>query len=184
MALQCAIILHAWDESPESCWYSWLKKELEKQGVEVVLPAMPEADAPKIEAWVATLQELLPSPDDNTLLIGHSVGCQTILRYLMRLDDGQKIGRAVFVAPWTHLVGLSTASQQIAQPWIETPIGWEAAKAHCPQFFAFFSDNDPWVPTPEEAIFKEKLTATTQMFHQRDHFDTNQQFPELLEVLF
>lgn len=178
-----AIIIHAWDESPQTCWYQWLKHELEASGLEVTVPAMPEPGAPKIGSWVAALQEVLPVPDHDTVLIGHSIGCQAILRYLAELPDNQEIGQAIFVAPWTRLVNLGEASQQIAAPWLETPIDWSAATAHCSKFTALFSDDDKWVPAPEEQIFHDKLNAQTRMFHRMGHFDVITELPQVLELL-
>jgi uncharacterized protein len=176
-------LIHAWDESPTSCWYPWLKQELEAKGIDVVVPAMPNPAAPNMEAWVSKLQELVPEPDKQTYLVGHSIGCQTILRYLAKLTNDQRIGGAVFVAPWTYLTGLGEASQQIAKPWIETPIDWAAAKAHCPQFTALFSDNDGWVPLSEEKVFREKLGAKTQIVNQAGHLDGTTTLPEVLRLL-
>lgn len=176
-------VIHAWDENPTSCWYPWLKAELEAEGAEVIVPAMPNPTAPDLDTWVSKLQELVPEPNEQTCFIGHSIGSQTILRYLARLPSNMHVGGAVFVAPWTHLSNLGGDSLQIAKPWLESPIDWQAVRTHCPQFFALFSDNDPWVPSSEEAIFSQKLGATTNMLHQLNHFDANQQFPEILEIL-
>lgn len=173
-------IIHAWDESPESCWYPWLKKELETQGIKVEVPAMPNPATPDITAWVSLLSNLTADVDEQTYFVGHSIGCQTILRYLEKLPDGQKIGGAIFVAPWTQLTGLSEASRQIADPWIETPINWQVAREHCPQFFAFLSDNDQWVPLSEEKVFQEKLGAQTRTVANAGHFDGMTELPEVL----
>ena len=178
-----AIIIHAWGEGPDSCWYSWLKAELEKRGFDVQVPAMPDTDEPKIEAWVSALKRHVPQPDEQTVLIGHSIGCQTILRYLAALPNGVRTGRVVFAAPWTQLTGLEPDSQKIAQPWLDTPIDWAAAKQHAPSFTALFSDDDEWVPVAEEATFKEKLGAITYMLHAGGHFDQQTTFPELLDAV-
>lgn len=178
-----AVLIHAWDESPQSCWYQWLKGELENRGYDVTVPSMPDPSAPKVEPWVATLKQLLPNPDADTLLIGHSVGCQTILRYLAELPEGRNIGQAIFIAPWTHLVGLDEESQQVAKPWRETTLDWNAARAHCPKFTAFFSDDDQWVPASEEQVFRDSLHADARMFHRMGHFDSVDRLPEILEVV-
>ncbi len=176
-------IIHAWGENPESCWYPWLKKELEARGFDVHVPTMPNTDTPTIQTWVETLHQLVPSPDENIYFVGHSIGCQTILRYLGTLPEGQRIGEAVFVAPWTQLTGLGKDSQQIAKPWIETPIGWEAAKSHCPHFRALFSDNDPWVSLDEEKVFRKKLGAETKIVKDAGHFDRAKESPEALRLV-
>jgi uncharacterized protein len=176
-------IIHAWGETPESCWYQWLKENLESQDVEVIVPEMPNTDAPDMKTWVEALAILVSTPNENTFFVGHSIGCQTILRYLETLDEQQKVGGAVFVAPWTTLKNLSEESQQIAKPWLETPLNWQAAKNHCPQFAALFSDNDEWVEASEEKVFQDNLGAKTQMMGGMGHFDKMTELPELTQLV-
>lgn len=174
-------LIHAWGESPQSCWYPWLKQQLEAKGYEVITPAMPDTDEPQIEPWVSTLSQLEPNPKQDTIFIGHSIGCQTILRYLEKLPAATKVGGVFFVTPWTGLENLEEESKSVAKPWLETPIDWEVAKSHSPSFIAFFSNNDPWVPLSEEEVFQNKLNAGTRVFEGAGHFDEQTQFPELLD---
>lgn len=177
------VIVHAWDEGPTSCWYPWLKQQLETKGITVVVPEMPHPSAPEIDPWVATLREIAPNPDQETIFVGHSVGCQTILRYLVTLNESVQIGGAVFVAPWTHLMNLSDESLEVARPWLGTMLDWESAKKHCPKFTAFFSDDDEWVPLSEATLFKDKLGAESRVLYQMGHFDQIAQLPELLNEI-
>lgn len=178
------ILIHAWGESPESCWYPWLKQQLESKGYKVVVPAMPNTEEPQIDAWVSTLTKFAPDPNEETVFIGHSIGCQAVLRYLEKLPATTKVGGVFFITPWTNLENLDEESIPVARPWLETPINWEVAKLHSPSFTAFFSDNDPWVPLSEEKVFQDKLGATSRMFKTAGHFDKQTEFPVLLhEVL-
>ncbi len=93
-------IIHGWDGYPEEGWFPWLKKELDKRGFIVQIPAMPDTSEPKIEVWIPFLSKLVGQADENTFFVGHSIGCQAIIRYLQTLPDGIKIGGAVFVAGW------------------------------------------------------------------------------------
>ena len=43
---------------------------------------MPNTACPKIDEWVGTLNSKVDFLNDETYFIGHSIGCQTILRYL------------------------------------------------------------------------------------------------------
>ncbi|OHA63893.1 MAG: hypothetical protein A2940_00990 [Candidatus Wildermuthbacteria bacterium RIFCSPLOWO2_01_FULL_48_29] len=67
-----AIIVHCWGGNPEYCWYPQTKKELEEQGFEVMVPAMPDTEHPKQSAWVPVLREVVGTPTEETYLIGHS----------------------------------------------------------------------------------------------------------------
>ena len=75
-----AYLIHGWEGYPENCWFPWLKKQLEEKNYKVEVPEMPDTDHPKIESWVNKLKEIV-IPDEETILIGHSIGCQAILRY-------------------------------------------------------------------------------------------------------
>jgi hypothetical protein len=100
-------IIHGWGGKGGEGWQNWLKKELEKKGFEVFAPDMPDTENPKIETWVPFLSKLVGKCDEETFFVGHSIGCQTILRYLESLPESEKAGGAVFVAGWLNLKDLS-----------------------------------------------------------------------------
>ena len=93
-----AVIVHGWGGSPEEGWFPWLRKELEARDFEVTVPQLPEAETPRIGKWVPTLAVAVGAVDENTYLVGHSMGCQTIARYLEGLDESIHVGGAVYVA--------------------------------------------------------------------------------------
>ncbi len=158
-------IIHCWEGYPEYCWYPSVKKELEEKGYSVQIPEMPETNFPKLEKWLPTLQEAMGKSNEDTYLVGHSVGCVTILRYLESLEVGEKIGGAVFVAGFTDDLGFEELKN-----FFETPIDFEKAKSHCPKFIAIHADNDPFVALKYGDIFKEKLDAEVIVKHNMGHF--------------
>jgi len=172
------ILVHGWDGSPEDDWLPWIKTELESKGNTVLAPEMPDTEQPKIDLWVNHLNETIGTPDENTYLVGHSIGCQTILRYLAGLPEDARVGGVLFVAGWVHLTPESfpdEASEQVAQPWLNTPINWEQAKKHTDTFVALFSEDDPYVPISDAEIFKDKLGAKVIIENAQGHYslDTN-----------
>ena len=177
-------IIHGWDGHPDEGWFPWLKEELERKGFEVQVPEMPETEDPKIETWVLYLAQLVGKPDENTYFVGHSIGCQAILRYLEYLPDGEKIGGAVFVAGWFTLESLGTDEEtETARPWLETPIDFEKIKNRTQNFTAIFSDNDPYVPAENQKMFKESLGAKITVEHKKGHFSGNDKITELPSAL-
>ncbi len=132
---------------------------------------MPNTDEPKIEEWVPFLKKLITNPTKDTYLIGHSVGCQTIMRYLETLKENKKVSGVLFVAGWFTLKGLeSKESEEIARPWVETKIVFKKVKSKCNKFVAIFSDDDPFVPIENEKMFKTKISAKTIMLKKQNHF--------------
>ena len=167
-------LIHRWGGNPKKDWYSWLKKELEKKNIEILIPSMPNPEEQKISQWVQYLEKNAGSPNEETFFIGHSVGCQTILRYLEKLPQKTKVGGVLFVAGWMNLTAETLEdkdSKRIAEPWIKTPIDWEKVKSHTKNFIAIFSDNDPYVPLSNSKIFKKKLGAKIIIEKKKGHFD-------------
>jgi len=169
-------IIHGWEATPESEFHPWLKKELEAKGFEVITPEMPDTAAPKINAWVGKLSEIVGKINEDTYFIGHSIGCQTILRYLETLPVTTKIGGVVLLAPWMHLDKKTMKEEgeegiEIAKPWVETPLNWSKVTSHIKgKIVAIFSDNDPYVPLTDSEIFKEKLNAKIIIEKEKGHF--------------
>lgn len=179
-----AIIVHGWDGFPEECWFPWLKRELEARGFAVSVPQMPEAATPKIELWVPKLAEVIGEPDEELVLIGHSIGVQTILRYLVSID--KKIGGLVAVAGFFSLIPGSIGSaddEAVAEPWLTTPIDTDKAKANAGKVTALFSDNDRFVPLENAEFFKDRLGAETIVLHDRGHMGGSDGVTELPEIL-
>ncbi|MFH1802931.1 MAG: alpha/beta hydrolase [archaeon] len=169
-------IIHGWEGSPEEPLLKWLSEKLTNKGYEVTVPAMPNPENPKIEEWIPFLQETITSPDNQTYFIGHSIGCQAILRYLETLPEETKIGGILLLAPWMHLDQQTIEEEgpevvEMARPWMETPINFEKVKSQIGKSVAIFSDNDPYVPLSGKDIFKELLGAEIYIEHEKGHFD-------------
>lgn len=176
-----AFIIHGWDGYPEEGWFPWMKKELERRGFEVHVPAMPHPITPTIKDWVSHLSKIVGKPDEQTYLVGHSIGCPTIIHYLASLPEGARVGGAVLVAPWFVLKELETREEKdIAAPWVTTPVDFEKVKNVTPHFVAIFSDDDPFVSYEDNApLFKERLDAEIVLEHGKQHMNGEADVVEL-----
>ncbi|TSC62215.1 MAG: hypothetical protein G01um101448_539 [Parcubacteria group bacterium Gr01-1014_48] len=176
-------IVHGWDGYPDEGWFPWLKQELEQRGFQVHVPAMPNPAKPKISAWVTHLAKNVGDVDEHTFFIGHSIGCQTILRYMESLSSNKKVGGVVFVAPFFTLNLKTNEEKSIALPWLETPMDFEKIKQHATRFFALFSDNDNDVPIENKTLFEQRLGAVTAVEHNKGHFSGSDGVKDLSSVL-
>lgn len=168
------IIIHGWEGTPNSDWLPWLKEELEKEGVEAIVPSMPDTDHPVIKRWVDYLSKCIGRPDRETYLVGHSIGGQAALRYLETLGSEDRVGGVLLVASWIDLRKAAyedKESEEIARPWIETPLDWEKIKSHTSNFTAILSDNDPYVPLEVGETFKKSLGAKVVVVHEKGHIN-------------
>lgn len=166
-------------------WRPWLKDELEKLGYEVLLPDMPDIDRPVIQKWVDHLAKIVGKPDSDTYFVGHSIGCQAILRYLETIAE--PVGGALFVAGWFNLENLEDdESKEIAKPWIETPIDLEKVKTVLPKSIIIISDNDPYGAFKENKTKFLELGSKIVVLHNAGHITKEDGFmeaPILLEEI-
>jgi predicted alpha/beta hydrolase family esterase len=178
------VIVPRWAGRPDTDFYLWLEAKLRESPQtfsSVRTLDMPNPSQPTIEAWVGTLaQAVSPAPAPSTILMGHSVGCQTVLRYLTTLPPGHVIDGALLVAgwwdvdkPWESLV-----------PWIETPMDLERVRAAARHFVVLLSDNDPFTAdhARNRQLWEERLGAEVVLAPGGRHFN-NPQEPAVLETL-
>lgn len=183
------ILVHGWSGGPHKEWFPWLANELKSkiQKIIVVTPPMPHTDSPTIEKWVPFLEKVVGKPDKNLFFIGHSIGCQTILRYLERLPKNIKIGGAIFVGGWLTLKNLKTEEEKkVAIPWLNTPLDFVKIKSHLDRCVVFLSDNDYYVPLNNKKLFEENLGAKVIVEYNKGHFSKKggvTEVPEAVEEL-
>lgn len=180
-------IIHSWGGSPNEQLHKWLKHELQKKRYEIIAPEMPNPEHPIINDWVNKLTEVVNNPHKDVILVGHSIGCQTILRYLEKLNTLDRVGGVVLIAPWLTLKNLESDEEWlIAKPWIETSISFASVIKHTPKITAIFSDNDPFVPFENKKLFEQKFGAESIIEHKKGHFTEEDgvfELPSALEAI-
>ncbi len=176
-------MVHRWAGGPTDDWRAWLSDELKKLGYQVLTPEMPNRDTPVIEKWVSHLGQVVGEPDGETYFIGHSIGCQTILRYLETLT--QPVGGAIFVAGWFNLENLEDEeTEQVAKPWFTRPIDLGKVKSVLPKSALFISDNDPFGAFETNKEKFSELGSKIIVIPGAGHFTTDDgyaTFPNLLD---
>ncbi len=91
--------------APTTHFFPWLKRELEAEGYEVESLSMPDSDNPRMEAWVSYLEQVVGTPSEDVIIVGHSMGGATAPRYLERLLEGIKSTKLFW---WSRRLILST----------------------------------------------------------------------------
>ena len=174
------VIVHGWDGDISKGWFPWLKKTLEEQGFKVIMEQMPDSHQPEIKVWTEALKNISGNVDDQTYFVGHSIGCQTIIRMLEN-HESPKAGGAVFLAGWFNLKEQmytenpksEKTTRQTADPWVNTQIDFTKVQ---PKFSpgsvtAIFSDDDPYVDLNNAEAFKQKFDARIIVESAKGHFN-------------
>lgn len=177
-----AIIIHGTEGYPEENWFPWLKKELEQKGYVVSVPQFPSP--PVVPANISEWFEVLNNYEINedTIIIGHSLGGVFTLRILEKLDFSIKA--ALLVGTPVGINPIKYYDRDVAFSGFE--FNWEKIKNNAKQFIVFHSDNDPYVALENGKELSEKLGITLHFVPNSGHFNAQAgytEFPALLQEI-
>ncbi|MDD5109861.1 MAG: alpha/beta fold hydrolase [Patescibacteria group bacterium] len=171
------IIVHGWSGYPEEGWFPWLKRELQQRGFTVDVPQLPKAATPNRKEWIAALTKVIGKPNRHTFLVGHSLGCYTILKYIERLRWFQRTGGAVLVAGFASLNILPLNN------FYSAPLDWKRIKRHAGRITAINSTKDPYVPLAKGEELRDQLGAKHVVLDGYRHFSGHEGVKELPAAL-
>ena len=179
------VIVHGWGGHLRSDWYGWLKKELELKGFSVTFPQLPDTNSPRIEKWVSALSSVVGIPDEDTYFVGHSLGCQTVARFLQTLPEGVTVGGVIFVAGFFDSLfhdEYDKDDMKTSGLWLNAPIDLNKVKSHIEKSVAYFSEDDPDVPLNNKDRFEKELGSEVIVLNGYKHFNKGK-LPIVLEKL-
>jgi hypothetical protein len=171
-----ALILISWYGTPESDWLPWLKKELEKKGYVVAIPDLPTVctDLPDMEQMLPLLKV-----DEDTLVIGHSLGALLGLR----LAERQKFEKLFLVSGWDFDDGLEPKHRLF---W-PNKINHNKILENVKEFVVIHSDNDPYTSVQVAEDMCKKLNGKFILVPNGGHLSQKQgdktELPEILPFI-
>lgn len=161
-------IIHGTYGHPKENWFFWLKLELEKLGCKVFVPKFPTPKNQTLENWLKVFEEYKKHLDENSIVVGHSLGPAFLLNVLERID--KPIKAAFFVSGFTGLLGNSEIDE-INKSFVDKSFDWQKIKQNCPKFFVFHSDNDPYVLLEKSKEFAKNLGVNVILVKNAGHFN-------------
>lgn len=174
-------IIHGYTASKKSNWFPWLKEKLEDKKVKVSVPDMPDSKNPYCKQWLHHLSSVVSEINENTIFIGHSLGCIAIIRFL--LEKNIKINGAIFVSGFIDENPMSENTEGL-QSFFSDPLDIERLKYPIPNRVAITAADDDIVPSAATKKMAEKINAKLMELNSGKHFidrDGYTQFPILLK---
>lgn len=163
-----AFIFHGTAGYPTENWFPWLKEKLEAKGLEVFVPQFPTPEGQSFEAWVEVLEPYLSKIDENTILVGHSLGGEFLLKLL---ESGeQKVKIAVFVGTPIGVKPILNYDRDAA--FINGfNFNWDKIKNKAQAFIVYQSDNDPYVGLGNGQELAKQLGTELSFIPNAGHFN-------------
>lgn len=176
------IIIHGIYGNPEENWFPWLKQQLESRGFEVIAPKFPTPLNQTLESWLRVFADYENKINEETVLIGHSLGAAFILNYL---ENTNKRIKAAFLAAGYHKL-LDNKFYELNKTFVDKQFNWEKIKQSCNKFFVFASDNDPYIPLETNKELAANLNTELNIVANGGHLNKDAgygEFPLLLECI-
>jgi len=175
-------IFHGTEGYPEENWFPWLKAQLEEKGFQVFVPQLPTPPVvpAKISEWFDVLKDYEQYIDENTVLIGHSLGGIFTLRILEKL--GHPVTASFFVGTPIGVLPIANYDRDVS--FSGFAFDWEKIKANAGKTAVFQSDDDPYVGLENGQELAKHLGIELSFVPNAGHFNAKAgylEFPALLE---
>jgi len=169
------VLLHGYQGSPDSNFKPWLKKELEARGYNVQAPALPNPDEPRVMEQVQYVLDNVEF-DENTVLLGHSLGAPVALKVVEALDHPIKklISAAGFIEP-----DFSDHERPFAKTF-DWRFDFKRIKKNARSIVYLRAKNDTAVPGIQTDRMREKLGGRIVDFEAADDHICGEIEPETL----
>jgi uncharacterized protein len=162
-------LIHGAYGSPDENWIPWLKEELEKLNCRVFVPKFPTPDGQTLDGWIGAFSEYKKYFDENSIVVGHSLGVAFLLNVLENIEKPVKA--AFFVSGFVDF--LNNKDFDIPnKTFIDRGIDWKSIRKNCKTFFVFHSDNDPYVPLEKAKKIADCLGVDIILVNGAGHFNT------------
>jgi serine hydrolase len=162
-------IFHGTEGHPLENWFPWLKQELEEKDYHVIVPQFPTPPvvAAKISEWFDVLKDYEQCFNENTVMVGHSLGGVFTLRVLEQLDHPIKAAL---------LVGTPIGAKPILNYGRDSSFSgfefdWENIKNKAEDFVVYQSDNDPYVGLDNGKELAKHLGVELSFIPNAGHFN-------------
>lgn len=200
-----AFIIHGTGGHPDENWIPWLRTELNNIGCEVIVPKFPTPIGQSLDNWLEVFEEYKNDLDNETIIIGHSVGVAFILNILERHElnhelkntaqenkksrqnkqMNKQLKAAFLVSGFTGTLNNPTFDLVVSS-FSDRNFNWKKIRNNCAKFHVFHSDNDPFVNIRKAHELAERLETTPIIIKGGGHFTIVRgyiKFPQLLEKI-
>ncbi len=176
-------LIHGFTASSKANWFPWLKEQMKNKGFELIVPDMPNTEDPHLDPWLQKLEESINNINENTIFIGHSLGCITSLRFILK--KGISIKGAILVSGFMDKNPMDIQKEGLTE-FMSGEIDIDKVKGLIPHRVMLTAVDDDIVPMEATKKMADKLDARLIILDKGGHFidrDGFTEFPEVVALL-
>jgi len=151
------VILHGWRSSSKRCFIPWLKKELEERGHEVLALDLPHPFIPDVMEQAEYVLKKVKF-DENTIIIGHSLGSVVAYRILEQLKH--PIHKLILAGGLIE-PKFRDKTRLAAKYLMSWKFDVEKIKKNVGQIVILEDDNDGLIPDGESKVIQAQIGGET-----------------------
>ncbi len=174
------VVAHGYRADPSRHWFPWLVDHYGADTVSVL--EFPRPTEPELEEWVDVAAAGVGTVDEQTILLGHSLGCVTLLHTLNRLPGPWRLGALVLVSGFVDRL----PNLPKLDPFTEEPLDLDRIRRNTGARQVLRSDDDDTVAPVFTERLAELLDAPVTVVPNGGHFVDRQghrSLPALLPIL-
>jgi uncharacterized protein len=172
-AMTTVVLIHGTYGSPTENWFPWLREQIRDAGHNVKTPSFSTPDGQSLTSWRRQFDEQVGSIGSDCVLVGHSLGALFMCDLLER---SQKPIRASFFASgFSSLLGNPEFDVPNAT-FVRSDFDWKRIRKNGGKMFAYFGDNDPYVPKKASEEFASKLGVHPKVISGGGHLNDSAGF--------
>ena len=162
------LLIHGLEGNGNENWFPWLREKLSLQGYNVITPRFPTPDNQSLESWMGVFEGYKKYLNEDSIMVGHSLGCPFILDLLETINV--KIKSAFLVAPFANLLGIEYVDN-LNKTFVDKKFDWNKIKENGSEFYIYYSDNDPYIPEKEAIEILKNTQGIERRVNNAGHFN-------------
>ncbi|MBR3837766.1 MAG: alpha/beta hydrolase [Clostridia bacterium] len=178
-------ILHGSYGKPFENWFPWMENKLAEEEILCTIPTFPTPNNQEYSSWKELLDYYVKKGiiNEETVLIGHSCGAVCAAKFLA--ETNIKIKALISVAGYNNFYSGDHMDDLNGSFYFPSNFCSDIDKT-VPTRYAYFSDNDPFIPFVKLEEFAFEIKATPKLIKNAGHFNASAGyccFEELLNTI-
>jgi predicted alpha/beta hydrolase family esterase len=160
-----AYIVTGYGATDKDHWFESVQNTLQGRGIQTKIARLPHPDQPDLDDWLEYLRHFLIDLDKETVIIAHSLGCITTIRYLIQAHPMHLRG-LILVSPFAEKLPSLPELDEFTKGTIKLRAVIELADIR----EVIVSTNDSIVPPVLSRTFAGDIQAGIHTIKEAGHF--------------
>lgn len=170
------VCIPGYKATPASGFFPWLKDELRRRGHDVLIADLPNPEAPDRDEWNKALLEQVGAVDDETVIVGHSLGGAAALRFLEAAEAFSTPHALVLIStPWM-------IESDRFRGFFMTELDYEVLMWKASKIAVIHAKDDPVIPFDHAEKYAKVLHGRLVAADTGGHFD-DPSYPIILDTV-